>query len=71
VGNLKNVMPTYAGVYFLQMSVFFFPPTGYHGKTILKSKSNAHLYAVGGPWVLIADGTKVLSASFVPDCPTA
>jgi hypothetical protein len=35
------------------------------------SKINARLYAGGGPWVLIADGTKVLSASFVPDCPIA
>jgi hypothetical protein len=49
----------------------FFSPTGYHGTTILKSKINARLYAGGGPWVLIADGTKVLSASFVPDCPIA
>ncbi len=66
-------MPSYyAGVYFLQTSVFcFFAPTGYHGETILKSKINARLYAEGGPWVLIADGTKVLSASFVADCPIA
>jgi hypothetical protein len=36
-----------------------------------KSQINARLYAGGGPWVLIADGTKVLPASFVPDCPIA
>jgi hypothetical protein len=49
----------------------FFAPTGYDGKKILKSKINARRYAGGGPWVLIPDGTKVLSASFVPDCPIA